>query len=369
MSTTIARGAWCAALLVPSVALAQLERVTSGESRAVTARNPLPIERRDETIALPWSAVAGLRGAEPGRVRVADAAGREVLSQLLDVNADGQPDSLLFQASFGPNETRSFQLQATAPATRVASRVAVRHDDPRDDMAWENDLVAFRIYGEGLKKTPSAMSSNGIDIWLKRTRDLIVEKWYAKGHDAYHIDTGEGADFFDVGTTLGVGGTALWRGDSLQRADNFKAWKVIATGPIRAVFELRYDPWGDAGLRVTEVKRVSIDAGQQLYRVESTFQPVGSSAATLPLATGVVKRPGMVGIMNRERPWAWVTGWGPVARKNGGHGELGTAVLVPRDRLVDWKETGNHYLAVTRAAAGQPWVQYNGFAWTAAGDV
>src|SRR5215204_147060 len=177
-------------------------------------------------------------------------------------------------------------------------------------MAWENDRVAFRIYGEGLKKTPSAMSSNGIDVWLKRTRNLVVEKWYAKGHDAYHVDTGEGADFFDVGETLGVGGTALWRGDSLQRGDNFKAWKTLAEGPIRAAFELRYDPWGGAGLRVSEVKRVVIDAGHHLYRAESRFRVEGGSAAAIPYATGVVKRPGMVGTTSRARPWAWVAGWG-----------------------------------------------------------
>ena len=50
-------------------------------------------------------------------------------------------------------------------------------------MAWESERVAFRIYGAGLKKTSSAMSSNGIDVWNK-TRALIVVKWYAKGHDA-----------------------------------------------------------------------------------------------------------------------------------------------------------------------------------------
>ena len=62
-------------------------------------------------------------------------------------------------------------------------KVSVRHELERDDMAWESDRVALRIYGAGLKKTSSAMSSNGIDVWNK-TRALIVVKWYAKGHDA-----------------------------------------------------------------------------------------------------------------------------------------------------------------------------------------
>lgn len=36
------------------------------------------------------------------------------------------------------------------------------------------------------------MSSSGIDVWNKKTRALIVEKWYAKGHDSYHVDTTSG---------------------------------------------------------------------------------------------------------------------------------------------------------------------------------
>jgi len=368
---SVVRATWCVlgSLLAATAAGAQVEPLASGDRVAVRATNPLAIERRDEVLSVAWSAVAPrLRGATASRVRVLDGAGREIVSQVLDADADGQPDSVLFLATFAPREVQTFSVQAMAPGT-MQSRVFVRHDDPRDDLAWENDLVAHRIYGEGLKKTPSAMSSNGIDVWLKRTRNLVVEKWYSAGHDSYHVDRGEGADFFDVGQTLGVGGTALWRGDSLQRADNFKAWKIIANGPIRAIFELRYDGWGDASLRVSEIKRVTIDPGTQFYRTESVFRTVGASATTLPIATGVVKRPGMVGTMSTAQPWAWVSGWGPVARKDGGHGELGTAVMVRRDRLTDWKETKDHYLAISRATAGEPVVQYVGSAWTAAGDL
>jgi pectinesterase len=94
----------------------------------------------------------------------------------------------------------------------------------------------------------------------------------------------------------------------------------------------------------------------------------GAGAAEIPYAIGVVKRPGMIGITSKAQPWAWLTGWGPVAPKNGGHGELGNAVLLPRERVVDWKEAHNHYVAVARAASGQPVVHYVGAGWTASGD-
>ena len=334
---------------------------------AVRVENPLQIARPSETVALPWTTVTRqLPGAATDRVRVLDATGGEIASQVVDDDGDGTMDALLFQGDFAPGETKAFTVEAAAPRARYVARVHVRHDDPRDDMAWESDRIAFRIYGEGLKKTSSAMSSSGIDVWPKRTRALVIEKWYAKGHDAYHVDTGEGADFYDVGETLGTGGTAVFRNDSLFRADNFKAWRVVADGPIRAVFELRYDPWNAGGRRVSEVKRIAIDAGQNLYRSESVFR--ADDGAPIPYAIGVVKRPGMIGIESKAQPWAWLTGWGPVAPKNGGHGELGTAVLLPRDRVTDWKEVQDHYVAVSRAASGQPVVHWIGAGWTASGD-
>jgi pectinesterase len=333
----------------------------------VGAENRLGIERRDEVISIPWAEVARtVPGVSTSRARVTDAGSREMVSQVIDENADGKPDALLFLADFWPREKKTFEITAARPAQKAEPRVFIRHDEPRDDVAWESDRIAFRIYGEGLKKTSSAMSSNGIDVWPKSVHRLVVEKWYTKGHDEYHIDTGEGADFFDVGETLGAGGTAIWKNDTIYRGDNFKAWKIIANGPIRAIFELRYDPWSGGGITVSEVKRVTIDAGSNLYKAESFFRAANGGA--VPYAIGLVKRPGMRGTESREKKWAWLSGWGPVAPKNGGHGELGTAVLIQRETLRDWKETGDHYLAIAAAQSGQPATHYIGAGWTASGD-
>ncbi|HVF40937.1 MAG TPA: DUF4861 domain-containing protein [Gemmatimonadaceae bacterium] len=367
MSIVYARLCFAIAILVAVSSNTHAQSRASTTRLSFSAENQLAIERRDEVIAVPWSRVtATVSSARPDRVRVIDDRRRETASQVIDNDGDGKPDDLLLLADFRAKETREFAIEAVASALKAEPRVFIRHDDPRDDMAWESDRIAFRIYGEGLKKTPSAMSSNGIDVWPKRVHALIVDKWYKKGHDAYHIDTGEGADFFDVGETLGAGGTAIWKNDSIYRADNFKAWKTIANGPIRAIFELRYDPWKGGGLTVSETKRISIDAGQNLYKSVSIFRSEGGGE--IPYAIGLVKRPGMRGIESSAEEWAWLSGWGPVAPKNGGHGELGTAVLLPRSRVKDWKEIKNHYLAISTARSGEPVVHYVGAGWTASGD-
>ena len=360
------------AVLVASTSLPHgVDAQATPSSRvSVRAENTLPIERRDETIAIAWNDLrAALPAVQAQRVRVIEAAtGREAVTQVLDANGDGQPDSLLFQSSFWPTESRAFFVEAVASAAGAKARVHARYDVPRDDMAWENDRVAFRIYGQGLWKTPDSLISNGIDVWPKRTRELVLEKWYGKGHDEYHTDRGEGADFFNVGPTLGAGGTAIWRDGKLHRFQNFKTHRIVADGPIRAIFDLEYEPIDAGGQWVAETKRIIIDAGSNLYRSESVFRTDG--AAEIPYAIGFVKRKGMIGSTSKAQPWGWLAAWGPVDVKQGegGHGELGTAVLLDRQRVVDWKESDDHYFAVSTARPGQPVVHYIGAGWTASGD-
>ena len=351
-------------LLGPSLLAAQ-----APASFAVRVSNPLPIVRPDETVAIAWAAVtATLTGAQPGRVRVLDdATGNEVVSQVVDNDGDGRTDELLFQASFSAGETKKFTVAAAAPSAPPAvARVYAAHMAERDDMAWESDRIAYRMYGQGLWKVDS-LNSSGIDVWVKRVRTPIVEKWYGKGHDNYHRDTGEGADFFDVGETLGVGGTAIWKDGTMYRAYNFKTWRIIANGPVRAIFEVEYEPWNANGLVVRETKRIAIDAGQNLNRVTSTFR-TSNGTGEVPFTTGLVKRKGVIGSTSRAQAWAWLTHWGLMSPKDDGHDNLGIVVMLPKARLDDWKETDTHYLALSHARSGEPVTYYIGAGWTGSGD-
>ena len=358
------RTCWCALAL----AAGAVPAIAQPPGFAVRVQNTLGIGRSDETIGVRWSDVrAHIPNAAAGSVRVRSSAGDELVSQVVDNDGDGTMDELVFQASFAPGEGKRFVIESGVPgfAPPKVKAYAV-HEDPRDDVAWESDRIAYRIYGQGLWKVDS-LNSSGVDIWVKRVRDPIVDKWYAKGHDEYHHDNGEGADFFDVGETLGAGGTGIWRGDKLYRALNFKSWRVIAPGPVRAIFELQYQPWDAAGMKVSETKRISLDAGHNLNHVVSIFTTDGGSAE-IPWVTGIVKRPSVVGSESKARPWAWLSEWGPVVPKNGGHGDLGIGILLPRDGVVDWKETNDHYLALARARSSEPMSYYIGAGWTASGD-
>ncbi len=331
---------------------------------SVLAENPLAFDRPDETLSVAWSALPGFAA---GRVRVVEAAtGAEAPSQVVDADGDGRPDELVFQADFRAREQRRFRIEAQAPAQPYPARTFAAHKAERDDVAWENDRIAFRTYGKGLWKLED-LKSSGVDIWLKRTPKLVIDAWYARRKpDNYHTDTGEGADFYKVGPTLGSGGTAVWHEGKLHRALNFAGYRILAAGPVRTVVELTYDPYEVGGREITEVRRITIDAGRQLYRQETTFR---GGAPGMQAALGVVKREGLVGSMRSGLPWAWLSAWGPVDRAGGGHGALGSGFLVPRERLVEMRETDDHYLVIATAAPGEPLVSYAGAAWTAAGAV
>jgi pectinesterase len=254
-------------------------------------------------------------------VRVVDAAtGAEAATQPFDADGDGAIDQLLVLASFWPGETKELRVEDAPPSAPTPPRVHARHDEHRDDVAWESDRIAFRIYGQGLWNAHEyePLVSSGLDVWVKSVRGLVVEKWYGKGHDAYHVDTGEGADFYTVGPTLGGGGDAVWRDGKMWPAKNFKTYRILADGPIRTVFELRYDPWDAGGVRVAETRRFTLDAGQNLNRAESTFTTADGSEVSYVI--GTVKREGLVGSTSRAGAWGWLATWGPWSARTAGTG-------------------------------------------------
>ena len=352
-----------------SLILASPSWAQSARPVIIRVENPSQLERRDETVAIAWGELRRLLPAITAtRVLVLDATSRrERAVQAYDADADGQPDSLLFQVTLMPGETGLYHAEAAAATAEVKPRVHVKFVPERTDIAWESDRIAFRTYGQLLWQLEN-LHTSGVDVWMKRTRDLVLDKWYSAGHDSYHVDKGEGADFFRVGSTMGGGATAIWRDGKLHRAENFANHRIIADGPIRAAFELEFDPWNAGGITVTETKRISIDAGQNLYRQESVFRPAAGGPSEITYAVGFTKRKGLVGSMSRANAWAWLSGWGPVDRTTGGHGDLGTAVMLERAQLIDWKETDDHYVALATARAGVPVIHYIGAGWTPSGD-
>jgi hypothetical protein len=348
-------------LLLPALCFAE-------NQLAVKAVNPLPILRPSQTIELPAKDLAPL-GVELNRIHVKDAAGREVLAQAVDTDFDAyrKPDILIFQTDFAPNETKTFTLVAGAKHvyTKADFKAHGRFVRERfDDFAWENDRIAHRTYGKALETwAGEPLISSTVDIWSKRTPRMVVDEWYMV--DNYHTDTGEGADFYSAGVSRGCGGSGLWAADKLWVSKNFVDSRVLANGPIRVMFELVYDVFDVNGVGVSEIKRVTLDAGSQLDHFQSFYRPFArpEKPVTLTAGIGLKKVKGEQTELNAER--GWLAKWEPM-EKNAG--EQGLAVIV--DPKLFEKQTEDERNLLMLVKAPDHTVSYwAGFCWDKAGAI
>ncbi len=336
---------------------------------SVTVANPSAFARARETISLAGAELGKLApGLELKKALVVDAAGRPVLSQLVDMNGDDEPDELVFQADFAPGEVKRFNLRLgqrplAAPAEyKVYGRfVRERHDD----FVWENDLVAHRTYGPDLETwAKDPLVSSGIDTWAKRTTKLVVNEWYMT--DDYHLDSGQGADFYGVGKSRGCGGLGIWAGGKLHTSRNFTRSRVLANGPIRLVFELSYAPWEvPGGARVAETKRVILDAGTPFNRFESTFT---GGKGSLSVGIGIAKHAG--GAFQTDAASRSLRVWEPVKDTKGtASGNLGCAIVLEASAPLETQASDLDQLALTSTDSAGRIVYRVGSAWDRAGRV
>lgn len=363
--------AFAAALVLSASSLFHFSTLRAADM-TVTVENPGSLSRPAETIEIPWREILSrMPEALPDHLQVKDVSGTPLPVQWLNFHPEdkgGRYDSLLFQHDFAKGEqSATFTIRTTSePAPPFPSKVSARYVPERfDDFAWENDRVAHRIYGPGLA-TPEAgkskMTSSGIDVWCKRVRYPIVDRWYLKSHDNYHKDTGEGLDMYDVGTARGCGGTGIWNGETLHVSGNWASWKVLANGPVRAVFELTYAPWDCGGFQAAETKRFTVDAGHHLDRIESTFYFSGTNRATVAIGLGKHAKAQEELTENKEQ--GWMTLW-ETYREDG---QLGTAVLLAPGEKPSFAQTKSDHLMLVPAQSGEPLAYYAGAGWDRSGD-
>ena len=304
-------------------------------SLKVVVHNDLETARSWETVELTAAQLAPL-GSDLTRLHVYDGD-RELVAQSIENKI------LIFQTDIAAKSKKSFTVRAGDKRTyrKEDFRVYGRFNRERfDDFAWENDRVAHRMYGTALETWQAEpLTSSTVDVWLKRTRRLVINDWYMT--DDYHRDNGEGADFYSAGKSRGCGGSGLWRAGKLVVSKNARNSRVIANGPIRLVFELDYPVW-DAPFVRNETKRVTLDAGQNFNRFESRYDADGP----ILYAAGLKKEPAA----NFRVEKTWARTWGPVAKENG---QFGCAIVF--EAAAEPAEADNNQLLLSRSAT-RHWV-------------
>lgn len=323
-----------------------------GKQLLVTVQNPSDFRRDKETIEVPLEVVQSkLSSVSSDDISVLNPHGEIIPHQV--IKGDSLLSNvLLFQVDVAPQSKVKYVIK-NQKSHNFSSEVYGRVVPERmDDFAWENNRIAYRMYGPALES--SGEISNGIDVWVKRTDSLIINKWY-KGED-YHTDHGEGLDCYKVGRTLGAGAMAPFENGKLWLGNNYSSVKVLANGPIRVCFLLTYQPFDVNGKQVQESRLISLDANTNLNRITEYYS---SNMLGVFVVAGIVSRSG--GVVKNDKSQGWLAYWEPV---NGNNGNTGLAVLFPKGSVGVLTSQGHHLCSTTYA---DPFCYYAGASWSKAG--
>jgi hypothetical protein len=233
--------------------------------------------------------------------------------QLDDMDSDGNWDEVALLLNFAPGETKEIVVEFNDGSNyppefekRTNLRLGIEQEDgsfkevdyyealPCDDgfeiiaqgesVNWENDKIGFRNYFD---------CRNVKDLFGKLKPEMIIDKIHTPEMGSYHELADWGMDVLHCGSSLGSGGLALLKEDSLYRlgSTDVYSYHKIVEGPLRSVFELRYEGWEVDGDMLGAVERISIYPGKYWFEsnVTVTGCPEGSQIVT-GIVTSHLKR-------------------------------------------------------------------------------
>ena len=355
----------------------------------VTVTNPLAMERSNEMVEVSMETITNRLGlADTAQIVVLDADGQQVPYQ---ITYDGK---VIFPATIAANGAATYTIQTGTPEAFDVKACGKCYPERMDDMAWENDLVAFRAYGPALQA--KGERGFGYDLFTKyNTTEPILEAMYAKELNketrakiaelkktdpkaaaelsrerSYHVDHGYGMDCYAVGPTLGAGVAALMVNDSIIYPWCYKNQEILDNGPLRFTVKLEFTPLtvkGDS--TVVETRLITLDAGSHLNRTAVSYSNLKE---TLPIVAGIVLHE-PDGAVVADAANGYITYVDPTTGPDNGKIFMGAAVpAVVKDAKTvlfseqEKKERNNadgHVLAVSDYEPGSEYVYYWGFAW------
>lgn len=358
----------------------------------VTVTNPLEMERSGEMAEVSMAEISSrLNLSDTAQVVVLNAEGEQVPYQ---VTYNG---TLIFPVAVKANASAVYTIRTGVPAEVQVRACGRQYPERMDDMAWENDLVAFRAYGPALQARGER--GFGYDLFTKRnTTEPILESLYEKEVNkevraniaelkktdpkaadelsrsiSYHVDHGFGMDCYAVGPTLGAGVAALMVSDTIVYPWCYKTHEVLDNGPLRFTVKMEFTPLNIEGdTTVIETRLITLDAGSHLNKTVISYTNLKKA---LPVVTGIVLHE-PDGAVVADAPNGYITYVDPTTGPDNGKIFMGAAfpALVKEAKTVlfsaEEKKRRNgadgHVLAVSHYEPGTDYVYYWGFAWSRA---
>jgi hypothetical protein len=127
------------------------------------------------------------------------------------------------------------------------------------------------------------------------------------------------------------------------------------------LFELDYEAYDVNGTPVSETRRISLDAGQNLDHYQVSYKP--SSPAELTSAVGLKKVGGEQKNFNAEH--GWLSSWEKMEK---GGGMQGVALVVDPKKFDKQAEDAKNNLLLLKTAPDNSVSYYAGFYWDKSGQ-
>ena len=269
-------------------------------------------QRNDASILLNRGEITNMTEIPDGMVPILKSRkGAYLPCQVDDINGDGKWDEIFAPIDMEPNKQKTVILVFISPAdypvftTRTNLRLGdaskptypeltsakrlegVSYDNysnvtsaayQMEGVAWENDKVGFRNYMD---------QRNGMDIFGKRTEEMVLDNVGIAGGPSYHEPDVWGMDILKVGTSLGDGGIGYMYNDSIYRVGDSGSgtYEVVFEGSQRSRFNFSFNNWSVDGNPVNVTQQIEISAGKHYYR--SLVSYTGSDIE-LDLVAGIV---------------------------------------------------------------------------------
>ena len=252
------------------------QQAAAMQQATIVVSNPTSTPRT-ELISLNMSEVkAKLGNATPKKGEAYIVKNKRGQQIGLQITHDGL---LLIDASVRPHGSATYYVSIGKPYQQKVYATGALYKIRKDDIAWENDRCAYRVYGPALQKTGER--SFGTDIWVKNTPDTVVYERYIKDMignrknddetdilTSFHLDHGNGLDPYRVGATLGLGAPSLMVGKNQVLPYCYKDYRILDNGPLRFTVELTYNPSTVGDMKnVVEHRIISLDKGSNFNKM------------------------------------------------------------------------------------------------------
>jgi len=170
---------------------------------------------------------------------------------------------------------------------------------------WESDKVAFRFYLD---------NRNAIDVFGKKTSDIVLPAVGIDGFDNYHKMSHWGMDNMKVGNALGIGSIAVWNGQKavrVEKKDSITCF-IPADGKIRSQVKTIYYGWEANGQKCNLTSLISIDAGSRASHMELSVDK------EIDIATGIIKSKDAELIVKNDEnsKWSYIATFGKQSLNN-----------------------------------------------------